>query len=298
MLWPVMSDANIQKILYSGSEDLALLHSMGCEFRNVCDVQICAYLANHEARGLSDLIAFETGRKLSKNAQLSDWSKRPLSPEQRQYAANDVNTLLEIADQLVRRVEASGLLSAMMEEFGCLEEITPRDFSPKLKPNYYREYSAEYCRVLLEGYVWRDECARMLNVPPHFVASNELLERYIFMPVNRGYNATQGFHPVIARSEEKMSVLFQIIDSYDPLKTEKVARGRQIVSPRISRAEESERVEKMYNPVRDRLIRQHGEVAGTYLLRNIKRHLLNDNADGRKLRNYQEHILQEMRSLT
>lgn len=296
-LWKVMKDPGIQKVLYSGSEDLALLHSMGCEFRNIFDVQVCAYFANHEARGLSDLIAAETGRKLNKDAQLSDWSKRPLTREQREYAANDVNTLLEIADKLSRRVHDVGLESAMAEEFCCLENITPRDFTPKLKPNYYREKTAEYCRVLLAAYVWRDHYARSRNVPPHYIISNELLEQYLFLKTSITKISLKGFHPSILKSDEAMDELNRIRNTYDVNKMDMVPRIRATHSFIISRTTENERIEKLYNPIRDRLISQYGEVTCAYLLRNVKKLAVNPSLDRGGLRLYQAKILQEMLSL-
>lgn len=295
-LWTIMEDSTIQKVLYAGSEDLALLHSMGCNFRNIFDVQISAYLSNHPARSLSDLIASETGRKLNKSSQLSDWSKRPLTKEQREYAANDVNALLMVADKLKARVVKAGLEEAMNEEFLCLEDITPRDFSPKLKPNYYREQSIEYCRVLLAAYVWRDHIARRLNVPPHYIVSNELLEQYLFNSGKKWSNEFKGFHPRIIDSDNDLSDLIEIRDSYDASKTEMYPRNRGSQTHRFLRGEESAMLDKLYNPVRDRIHQLYGDITGTYLLRNIKKHLLNESSDGAKLRKYQESILSEMLS--
>lgn len=296
-LWQLMEDASIQKVLYAGSEDLALLHSMGCKFRNIFDVQISAYLANHQARGLSDLIASETGRKLNKNSQLSDWSKRPLTMEQREYAANDVNALLIIADKLRERVFRVGLEDAMNEEFLCQEDIIPRDFSPKLKPNYYREQSIEYCRVLLAAYVWRDHLASRLNVPPHYIVSNELLEQYLFSSGKKWNNEFKGFHPKIVDSIEDVSELIKIRDSYDASKTDMYPRNHGNQSHRFIRCEESTKLDKLYNPVRDRIHQLYGDITGAYLLRNIKKHLLNESINRGKLRKYQENILSEMLSL-
>ena len=296
-LWAIMEDPSIQKVLYAGSEDLALLHSMGCRFRNIFDVQIAAYFANHEARGLSDLIASETGRKLSKSSQLSDWSLRPLTQEQREYAANDVNALLEIADHLYDRVCKAGLQESMAEEFLCLEKIVPRDFSVKLKPNYYREQTAEYCRVLLSAYAWRDGYAKKLNVPPHYIAGNEWLEKYLFVHSHKQENDLKGLHPRIQRSMDALDELNEIRDSYDAAKTEKTPRIKSNLSQRLTRSEENIRMVKLYNPVRDRLNAQYGEITGAYLLRNIKKHLLNGHADNGHLRKYQENILSEMLAL-
>jgi ribonuclease D len=294
LLWDVMEDASVQKVLYAGSEDLALLHSMGCRFRNIFDVQISAYFANHEARGLSDLIALETGRKLNKNAQLSDWSKRPLSPEQREYAANDVNALLEIADRLRERVRGVGLEEAMEEEFRCLEEVVPRDFSPKLKPNYYREQSIEYCRVLLAAYLWRDSHARRLNVPPHYIVNNDLLEQYLFQSSAKYNSEYRGFHPRVISSDEALSELIEIRESFDASKTDMYPRNRVSHGPKWTRGEETARIDRLYNPVRDRINEKYGEITGSYLLRNVKRHLLNESIENGKLRRYQEEILAEM----
>ncbi|MFM7104471.1 MAG: hypothetical protein ACKOW8_03045, partial [Flavobacteriales bacterium] len=182
------------------------------------------------------------------------------------------------------------------EEFQCLEEITPRDFSPKLKPNYYREQSIEYCRVLLAAYLWRDQHAKTMNVPPHYIVSNELLENYLFSSLK--YNDEfKGFHPRIISSEDAILGLMEIRSSYDSSKSEMHPRNRTNQILRFSRGEELARIEKLYNPVRDRLNEQYGEITGNYLLRNIKKHILKETSEIGKLRKYQEKILSEMLAL-
>jgi ribonuclease D len=155
-LWNIIEDKNIRKILYSGSEDIALLKAMGCSIQNVFDVQVAATLCNHPARNLGGLIETETGKLLDKSQQQSDWSKRPLSDAQLSYAANDVIHLPQIADKLIREVASRGLLHVLQTENNALEHIEERSHVPKLKPYHFRLHSDAFCESLLQLLQWRE----------------------------------------------------------------------------------------------------------------------------------------------
>lgn len=106
-LWRVFEQENICKILYAASEDIALMKQWGCKIKNVFDVQIAATLCNHEARNLRDLIEQECAVVLDKKEQKSDWSIRPLTAEQIEYAINDVIHLPYLKNKLTDPVKTS-----------------------------------------------------------------------------------------------------------------------------------------------------------------------------------------------
>lgn len=49
---------------------------------------------------LADVVERELGETLPKEEQTSDWSRRPLTHEQVEYAARDAEVLLPLADRL------------------------------------------------------------------------------------------------------------------------------------------------------------------------------------------------------
>ena len=61
------------------------------------------------------------GRRVGKTASYTRWDARPLTGEQLSYAAEDVVHLLELADELQRRLDASGRLEWAREECHRIE---------------------------------------------------------------------------------------------------------------------------------------------------------------------------------
>jgi ribonuclease D len=55
-----------------------------------------------ERAGLSAVCAALLGCQLDKTPQMSDWERRPLTAEQRHYAALDAHCLLELYELMLR----------------------------------------------------------------------------------------------------------------------------------------------------------------------------------------------------
>ena len=73
--------------------------------------------------GLADVVKRELGISLSKEQQKSDWSAPVLSAEQLEYAAKDVQILLEVDEILRQKIAANNLLSAYGLECNALQAM-------------------------------------------------------------------------------------------------------------------------------------------------------------------------------
>ncbi|MEO6366239.1 MAG: ribonuclease D [Luteimonas sp.] len=104
-LAPLLVDANVLKVMHSASEDLvALKHTCGVVPAPLFDTQIAAALAGVGAGiGYQRLVQDTLGVALQKGETRSDWLRRPLSPAQLEYAADDVRHLFALHDHLQAR---------------------------------------------------------------------------------------------------------------------------------------------------------------------------------------------------
>src|SRR5690606_6835625 len=86
---------HVLKVMHSASEDLVTFRcACGTVPRPVYDTQVAAALAGFGAgMGYQRLVAQVTGTTLAKGETRSDWMRRPLSPAQLEYAADDVRHL-------------------------------------------------------------------------------------------------------------------------------------------------------------------------------------------------------------
>jgi ribonuclease D len=286
-LWGIFENNDIQKILYSGSEDIALLKAMSCNIQNVFDVQIAATLSNHPARNLGGLIEAETGQALDKSQQQSDWSKRPLSEEQLSYAANDVIYLPEIANQLTAQVASKGLLHVLQAENEALEGISPRTHQPKLKPYHFRMHSDAFCVSLLDLLNWRDGVAREWNIPPVHVVDVPVLEQALLLRDRFLIQADfKGFNPKIKRSQELQEQVLSIVSDFDLNNLERL-RERKPKRDFYTKEEVEQRTTALCVPFKQMAVERYGEVTADFLLRGLKKLVTTPDPDVSELKPYQ-----------
>ena len=294
-LWSVFENENIQKMLYSGSEDIALLKAMGCSIRNVFDVQIAATLSNHPARNLGGLIEAETGEALDKSQQQSDWSKRPLTPAQLSYAANDVTFLSEIADRLVQQVAERRLLHVLEIENKALESIEERSHVPKLKPYHQRLHSDAFCHSLLELLHWRDRTAKDFDLPPVHIVDMEPLEKALqFQNDFLRSGEFAGFHYKVKKDADLRREVEAIVRAYDPtnLERKRERRPRAII---YTKEEVDQIVQSKCVPFKEQAVERYGELTAEYLLRGLKKLVTTPEPDVSELKPYQVELYDCMR---
>jgi len=179
-LAPVMADPGIEKVFHAAGYDLySLRRDYGFEFRNLYDTHLAAQFAGHEQLGLDTLLEKLLGVAHSKGRQRDDWSRRPLQPEQLDYAATDTHHLLELRDVLEAELEAKGRREWAREEFeiSAAALVPAREFDPegfrRIKGS--RDLQLGELAVLRALYLLRDRLARELDVPPFKVMNDSAM---------------------------------------------------------------------------------------------------------------------------
>ena len=122
----LLADPAIEVVLHAGRQDVAILRrAWRTDLTNIFDTQIAAGFTGASAQaGYGNLLGAILGRRVGKTASYTRWDSRPLTAEQLGYAAEDVAHLLELADEIQRRLTDSGRLSWATEECRRLESAT------------------------------------------------------------------------------------------------------------------------------------------------------------------------------
>jgi ribonuclease D len=122
----LLSDPSIEVVLHAGRQDVAILRrAWRAGLNNVFDTQIAAGFAGASAQaGYGNLLGSVLGQRVGKTASYTRWDARPLTGEQLGYAAEDVAHLLQLADEIQRRLLESGRLEWAREECRRLESAT------------------------------------------------------------------------------------------------------------------------------------------------------------------------------
>lgn len=123
-LWDFLNDRARIKVLHAARQDLEVLAvaMRGTLQGPIFDTQIAAALLGLPAQiGYGALVAARLDRQLEKGHTRTDWSRRPLSPEQLQYAEDDVRYLVPLYQNLRDALQEVGRIPWLYEETRELE---------------------------------------------------------------------------------------------------------------------------------------------------------------------------------
>ncbi|MBN9175400.1 MAG: ribonuclease D, partial [Microbacterium sp.] len=95
-------------VLHAASQDLPSLRELDLEPVTIFDTELAARLLGHDRVGLGAVVADTLGITLAKAHSASDWSTRPLPQSWLEYAALDVEHLVDVRDALAAELEAQG----------------------------------------------------------------------------------------------------------------------------------------------------------------------------------------------
>ncbi|MEP7041945.1 MAG: ribonuclease D [Dokdonella sp.] len=165
----LLADRQRVCVMHSAGEDLEALATWQCAIAQLFDTQIAASFAGLGAGlGYQKLVSTLLGVDLPKAETRSDWLRRPLSPEQLDYAAQDVLHLPALHAELSHRLEQRGYFDWFAEDCARLLERA-RQREPDAEPQQALRGAADWPRerqaLLRRVLRWRDATARAINRP-------------------------------------------------------------------------------------------------------------------------------------
>jgi ribonuclease D len=175
----VLADPAVEVVVHAGRQDVAILRrSWETEVTNIFDTQIAAgFLGFGSQEGYESLVRKVLKVRLKGNEGFTRWDRRPLTPQQLEYAADDARLLLALGDELERMLVDRGRLEWAREECRALEEASDERDSDRLYERLPRlgrlnERARGVARELVE---WRDGIARSMDRPASFVLPDHAL---------------------------------------------------------------------------------------------------------------------------
>ncbi|SDC44388.1 ribonuclease D [Actinokineospora iranica] len=112
-------------VLHAASQDLPCLADLGLRPARLFDTELAGRLAGFERVALGTLVELLLGYRLEKGHGAADWSRRPLPVDWLNYAALDVELLIQLRDALEDELRAQGKLEWALEEFEALRTADP-----------------------------------------------------------------------------------------------------------------------------------------------------------------------------
>ena len=167
----LLADDSVEKILHDAGQDLFILQrATGASPRAIVDTRLAAGFGDLGAStSLLRLVHELLGVELSKDAQRTNWLRRPLSARQITYAENDVRHLHDLRDGLRQRAENFGNAQWLRQELASLDDPALYGERPA-REQYLRVKGAARLdgrplAVLREVTAYREQEARRRDLP-------------------------------------------------------------------------------------------------------------------------------------
>jgi len=185
-------------ILHAATQDLPCLTEVGLRPTKLFDTELAGRLLGYPRVGLATLVETILGYRLAKEHSAVDWSSRPLPGPWLEYAALDVEVLVELRDALAEQLEDAGKAEWARQEFDHLRgfELTPRVDAWRRTSGMHRVRGRRALAAIRALWETRDRLAEQRDVTPgRILPDSAIVAAALAMPSDRkALLATKGFH--------------------------------------------------------------------------------------------------------
>ncbi|SFV36833.1 ribonuclease D [Hyphomicrobium facile] len=177
--YQLMADTSVVKVFHAARQDIEIIF-LKAEIvpTPVFDTQVAAMVCGYgDSISYVNLVKKTTSIDLDKSSRFTDWSRRPLSDKQLDYALADVTHLRDVYQRLKQTLEKTGRTPWLQEEMEVLTSPATYDAKPenawqRLK---LRVKGRKSLAVLIELAAWRERLAQSLDVPRGRVLRDDAL---------------------------------------------------------------------------------------------------------------------------
>jgi ribonuclease D len=156
-------------VLHAADQDLPCLAELGMAPPSLYDTELGGRLAGFDRVNLAEEVRRLLGLGLVKGHGAADWSKRPLPPEWLNYAALDVEVLVELRHAVAAVLEEQGKTEWAAQEFEYLRSVEP---TPTRRDRWRRTSGIHKVRnpralaAVRELWITRDQIAARRDIAP------------------------------------------------------------------------------------------------------------------------------------
>lgn len=220
-LFELMLNPAVLKVFHACRQDLEIFfHLMGRMPAPLFDTQVAAMVCGFgESVGYEALVSRTVGAAVDKSSRFTDWSARPLSQQQLDYALADVVHLRPAYEAIRAMLDKNGRVGWVAEEMAILTDPATYTMDAdnawrRLKP---RTAKPRFLAVLQQVAAWRERQAQSRNVPRGRILKDEAVtELAAQKPANAAEMAKlRALPPGYARSEAAGELLAAIARGLD-----------------------------------------------------------------------------------
>jgi ribonuclease D len=177
--YDLMANEAVLKVFHAARQDIEIVwHRAGLIPHPVFDTQVAAMVLGYgDSVSYEQLVQRITGDAIDKSHRFTDWTRRPLSKAQLDYAVSDVTHLRDVYLKLSGDLERRGRTNWVMREMDVLTSpatyrLEPERAWERLKT---RVRKPRELAVLMEVAAWREREAQARDVPRGRVLKDEVI---------------------------------------------------------------------------------------------------------------------------
>ena len=212
-LFALMTETSMPKVFHAAGQDLEIFANLAGTLPSpLFDTQIAAMVC-----GFGDQVGYErlarslAGAELDKTARYTDWSRRPLTDTQINYALGDVTHLRTVFIELTSRLERDGRVGWVEEEMAAVANLSRyqpdvQDAWRRLKP---RGDKPQFLNVLVSVAAWRELEAQRRDVPRNrIIRDDTVMEIAASAPKTAAdLGGVRGYSDNAARGKQGQAIL-------------------------------------------------------------------------------------------
>ncbi|MDO8838219.1 MAG: ribonuclease D [Parvibaculum sp.] len=177
--YELMRNQKVVKVFHAARQDIEIFAHEGDTIPDpLFDTQVAAMVC-----GFGDSVGYETlvkrlaGGEVDKSSRFTDWSRRPLSDKQLNYAMKDVTYLRTIYEVLAKRLTQTKRVRWVTEEMSVLQNPETYAMRPE---NAWKRVKGRFrgtrgLAVLVEVAAWRERQAQERDMPRSRIMKDDAL---------------------------------------------------------------------------------------------------------------------------
>lgn len=277
VIFPVLENPSILKIMHSPSEDLTLLHELNCFPVNIFDTEKAARLINVKAFSLANILSEFLQISIDKSQQKTNWTIAPIKAEQMKYAAKDVIYLPKLRNVLLTQIAQLRIEHWIEEENKFWDifrvekkgegQLTNKDDAKKLPP--FQLF------VLNELLKVRDKYAMKFNKPGFYMVPKEILSDGIFdQEIFKNWKHQLGIYHALQNDTVKNEFLLALNNAQEKAEALNLKKRKEnsflSLDERIELSNQRKLIDELVNekfrPVHHEITTKYGENTAMYIL--------------------------------
>jgi ribonuclease D len=176
----ILASPDLLKVFHSSSQDLEILYQKFAAVPTpVFDTQLAAAVLgyNHQI-SYADLVRQVTGVQLEKKHTRANWTRRPLSRDELDYAMDDVRYLLAVYQDLNARLESGRRYSWIEKDLQAMSdagnyEVDQSQLWKRLRG--VQKLKGEKLQIASDLCRWREQLAQQQNRPRRWIAKDDAI---------------------------------------------------------------------------------------------------------------------------